>query len=200
MPLNLCPACGSESAGGTRHQCCHDDSSLNALVSPYHYANPLLRGLIKDYKYHGAVDIEKILAALAMAGTRALKTRFPPTAAVVAMPLHDARERRRGFNQADCLARAVAASLGLAVIKPLARIRRTGEQASLSPEERQNNCRQAFRCAPVSGNIILVDDVVTSGETMEAAAETIKIAGASSVTGFALAHGAGDQLLNKKTD
>lgn len=194
IPLNLCPACGRDAAGGTRHRRCADDSSLDALISPYHYANPLLRGLIKDYKYHGAVDIAKILSALAAVGTRALKTRFPTSAAVITMPLYAARERTRGFNQAACLARAVADALGCEVINPLTRIRRTKEQASLTPKERQINCRQAFSCAPVSGEIILVDDVVTSGETMEAAAAAIKKAGATRVTGFALAHGAGNQL------
>lgn len=194
MPLNLCPACGRESAGGTLHRSCDGDSSLDALVSPYHYANPLLRGLIKDYKYHGAVDIAKILSALATVGTGSLKTRFPSGATVVAMPLYAARERTRGFNQADCLARAVADTLGQKVANPLTRIRHTKEQASLTPEERQSNCRQAFCCAPLSGEVILVDDVVTSGITMEAAAAAIKKAGATRVTGFALAHGAGNQL------
>jgi ComF family protein len=194
MPLNLCPGCGRVSPAGVRHGSCRKKTDLDALVSPYHYADPFVRGLIKDYKYHGALEIEKVLKALAANGARTLATGFPKAASVVPLPLHVSRERERGFNQAERLAQAVAEALGATVVAPLVRVRKTAEQAKLAVAQRQKNCHGAFSCKNVSGDFILVDDVVTSGETMKAAATALKKAGARTVAGFALAHGHGDLL------
>lgn len=193
-PMFLCPGCGCASAGGTTHPRCVAATPLAALVSPYHYAEPSVRRLIKEFKYHGAGDIEKILVGMAASGADKLRTLFPAKATVVPMPLHASRERVRGFNQAATIASAVAEALGSRVSSPLKRIRRTEEQARLGPNERNENCRRAFLSAPVAGDIILVDDVVTSGATLKAAAAALRSAGARSVTGFALAHGRGDRL------
>jgi ComF family protein len=194
MPLNLCPSCGRAAPAGRTHPRCQGECPLDALISPYHYANPVLRDLIKDFKYHGAAEIEKVLAGLAAAGVRALSTQFPADAVVVPIPLHPSRERQRGFNQAERIGQAVASALGSEIAEPLSRIRRTAEQARLEISLRRKNCLNAFRADSVEGDFILVDDVVTSGETMKAAAQALKDAGARSVIGFALAHGQGDRL------
>jgi ComF family protein len=194
MPLNLCPGCGRTSAAGMTHPSCFRDSRLDALISPYHYANPLTRALIKDFKYHGANEVERVLVGLAGAGVRALKTQFPPNACVTPVPLHPSRERQRGFNQAERIGRAVATALGSPFADPLTRVRRTSEQAKLEIGQRRKNCLGAFFADQAEGDYILVDDVVTSGETMKAAAKALKEAGARSVIGFALAHGQGDTL------
>ena len=193
-PLFLCPGCGLASAGGTTHRRCADDTPLAALISPYHYADPPVRRLIKEYKYHGAGEIEKILCGLTASGVDKLKTLFPAPAMVVPMPLHASRERLRGFNQAATIGGVVAERLKLKTATPLKRRKRTEEQARLDPAERRENCRRAFACAPMSGDVILVDDVVTSGETLRAAAQALRDAGASRVIAFALAHGRGDRL------
>jgi len=194
LPLFLCPGCGRMSPGGTTHLRCANATPLSALISPYHYASPVIRGLIKDYKYHGAHDIEKIITGLTISGVDKLRTLFPPGARVTAMPLHPSRERARGFNQAATIAAAVSRALQIETFASLKRKKRTEEQARLTPAERRENCRRAFTSAPVTGDIILVDDVVTSGETMAAAASALKDAGARRVFAFALAHGRGDRL------
>jgi len=194
MPLFLCPGCGRLSPGGMTHPRCSTLTPLSALVSPYHYANPSIRRLIKDYKYHGALPIERLLVGLTGNGARSLRTLFPQEAVIVPMPLYGSRERERGFNQAATLARALGQALSLKVAMPLSRIRRTEEQARLTSAERRENCQRAFACTPLAGDYILVDDVVTSGATMRAAAEALKKAGARRVTGFALAHGRGDRF------
>ncbi len=188
-PLNLCPGCGLVSPGGMAHARCRPDSALDGLVSPYHYADPFVRALIKEYKYRGAAEAGNALANLVHAGASALITALPRDAKVVPMPLHASRERMRGFNQAECLAASVARVLETPVARPLARKKRTREQARLEIGERQKNCKDAFASQPVDGDYILVDDVVTTGATMKAAALALKEAGARSVIGFALAHG-----------
>lgn len=194
LPLFLCPGCGRESAGGTTHPRCAKLTPLSALISPYHYADPSVRRLIKEYKYHGATEIEKILIGLTVSGVNKLRTLFPGSAVVAPMPLHASRERERGFNQSATIGGAVASVLGAKMSAHLKRVRRTEEQARLSPEERDENCRRAFSCSPIEGDVILVDDVITSGETMRAAASALRAAGADRVIGFALAHGRGDRL------
>ena len=193
-PLNLCPGCGLASAGGMTHVACRGLTSLDALVSPYHYANPVLRALLKEYKYHGAVEIEKILSGFASAAVFKTRTFFPGKAVVVPMPLHPSRERMRGFNQSMSLTKSIAQTLSFAVAEPVSRVRRTSEQALLTTTERNINCREAFKSINITGEVVLVDDVVTSGATMNAAAKALKMAGAARVIGFALAHGSGDRL------
>lgn len=100
----------------------------------------------------------------------------------------------RGFNQAERLAAAVAETLSLRMEKPLKRVKATDEQARLKLSERHANCLSAFLSTPLCGDYILVDDVVTTGATMKAAAMAMKAAGAHTVIGFALAHGSGDEL------
>ena len=110
----------------------------------------------------------------------------------VPVPLHPRRERSRGFNQADDLAR----TLGLPVRPLLRRIRYTTSQIDLPKDERQRNVRDAFEyCRPalserrrgsaaptrVERVVVLVDDVATTGATLEACAAVLKAAGAKEV-------------------
>ena len=114
----------------------------------------------------------------------------PPGDALVPMPLHRKRLRRRGYNQSALLAREVGKLTGLPVEENvLVRTRDTPPQVGLSYAERVRNVAGSFACAgDVEGrSFILVDDVVTTGSTMFACAETLKAAGAASVWGLALA-------------
>jgi len=87
---------------------------------------------------------------------------------LVPVPLHRSRKRRRGYNQAELLARGIAARAGCGVRTDMIfRKKRTRSQAKLAPEERKSNVGGAFRAAGgcACGGIILVDDLVTTGET-----------------------------------
>src|SRR4030095_3635747 len=106
---------------------------------------------------------------------------------VAPVPLHPARERARGFNQSDDLAQV----LGLPVVQLLKRTRATLPQVDLPASRRAHNVRDAFAvCSgnrqPAAGNrslgiIVLVDDVSTTGATLEACARVLKAAGAREV-------------------
>ena len=114
-----------------------------------------------------------------------------PTDVLMPVPLHVRRERERGYNQSDLLAREVSKHARVPVsTQVLHRIRDTAPQVSMSsPEERRRNIEGAFECtSQVHGQrVLLIDDVVTTGATMSACAGPLKEAGASSVWGLALA-------------
>jgi len=105
---------------------------------------------------------------------------------LTAVPLHWRRRWWRGFNQADLLARDVSRRTGIPVENALRRGRATETQAGLSNTARRRNVAAAFRCArprAVAGKrILLIDDVMTTGSTGAACAQTLKRAGAERVT------------------
>ncbi|MDP8904157.1 MAG: hypothetical protein M3N29_02360 [Chloroflexota bacterium] len=109
------------------------------------------------------------------------------------VPVHAARRRERGFDQAELLARVVGAELGLRVVAGLERAAHTAAQHALGRQARAGNVGRAFAVpAPqhsqVRGRwVILVDDVVTTGATMSACALALRQAGAAAVSGLALA-------------
>jgi ComF family protein len=126
-----------------------------------------------------------------------------PADLVTAVPLHSARQRERGYNQADLLARAFGRMIGVPVGSAvLRRVRHTRPQVSLNAAQRRENMQDAFAAAPpaqpskrqgddslfVSGRrVLVIDDVRTTGSTLEACSLALKAAGASSVWGFTLA-------------
>ncbi len=104
------------------------------------------------------------------------------------VPTSSAHRRRRGYDQAELLARALAGHTGLAFAHLLERRRQRHTQVSLHPQQRMANVRHAFSLRPAaagqspsSGDVLLVDDVLTTGATARAAAETLARAGARRV-------------------
>jgi ComF family protein len=121
-----------------------------------------------------------------------------PTNLIVPVPLHPARQRERGYNQADLLAQALGGMIDVPVVtKGLRRVRHTQPQVNLNASERGENVRGAFiyqmsekGCSDVAVNgrrVLLIDDVCTTGSTLEACSLALKAAGASTVWGFTLA-------------
>ncbi len=137
-----------------------------------------LRAVVHALKYDGRQSVAVRLAGLMVQqGAEVLAGAD----VVVPVPLHRARQRARGFNQADAMAR----HLGVPLVCALRRVRPTPSQTDLPADERHANVRGAFalsRRASVAGQVVvLIDDVSTTGATLEACAEVLRRAGAREV-------------------
>lgn len=180
LPEQRCPRCAEPAGRGeTCGQCLTRPPHFDGTVALYRYDFPLDR-LIQDFKYG---------SQLALGGwfgeglARALTDRDFDI--LVPLPLHPERLRQRGYNQAGELARVIARRLGRPLdLDHLQRTRPTSPQAELPLEKRAANVRGAFECmADFSGrHILLVDDVMTTGATLDEAARTLKLHGAAGVT------------------
>jgi ComF family protein len=110
---------------------------------------------------------------------------------LIPIPLHRRRLRKRGFNQSYLLAESIAQQLNITVNdRSLRRVKNTRPQIGLNPSQRQENMRDAFEAdaQQISGReILLIDDVYTSGATMSAAAQALLAAGAAGVSAYCLA-------------
>jgi ComF family protein len=147
----------------------------------------VLREIIHHLKYADRVSMAKPLGDFLK---RCLANEPFEGTMVVPVPLHRSRERVRGFNQAELL----AARLGLPIERKLLRRRKdTPSQTGLSRTERKRNLAGAFEArADVHGKVIVVDDVYTTGSTMNEIARTLKRAGAERVEVLTVARVAND--------
>ena len=104
---------------------------------------------------------------------------------IVPVPIHRKRMRERGFNQTVILARLLGRALGIPVdAKWLIRVRNTKAQYSLNPGERKTNVKKSFSCCgnkKSAGNVLLIDDILTTGSTIDACMEALAKAGADKV-------------------
>jgi ComF family protein len=109
--------------------------------------------------------------------------------AIVPVPMGRQRESQRGYNQARLIAEAVSKKTGLPLsTESLVRIKETRSQVGLTLVERQENLRNAFAARPVDGKrILIVDDVCTTGATLEGGAKALRNSGAEAVFGIAIA-------------
>jgi ComF family protein len=113
-------------------------------------------------------------------------------AALVPVPLHPKRKRQRGYDQTSILANEIARRTGQPVFRGLRKARDTRQQVGLSRAERSLNLLDAFELAPgvrVPDNVILIDDVATTGATLTECAIALRNGGAKSVAAVVIAHG-----------
>ena len=159
---------------------------VDALIAPLRYAPPLY-GQLHALKFAGARHLGRALGLLLAAE---LTCRGERADALVPVPLHGARMRARGYNQAAEIARTLAAELGMRVLASAVRREyATAAQSTLGLAGRNVNVAGAFagtqRCAGL--RVAVVDDVVTTAATVNAVARVLRGAGAASVVAFAVA-------------
>ncbi|MBI2052928.1 MAG: ComF family protein [Candidatus Ryanbacteria bacterium] len=161
---------------------------LDGIFWTLAYHDPLVKKLIASFKYGRKKYLAGRLGELLLRGLK--KEQLDPLL-VIPIPLHEKKEKVRGFNQAELLAREAGFDLQKFILK---RVRDTPSQARiLRRSERTEKIRGAFHVQDgkkVTGkNILLIDDVATTGSTLSEAARTLKKAGAGKVYGLVLAHG-----------
>jgi ComF family protein len=145
--------------------------------------------MIHHLKYSGFTELAPLLGELIV---QRMERKMPAgDKVVVPVPLHKKREARRGYNQAELVARYVCSRLSLPGGNSLARQKNTETQVSLTRNERVSNLQGAFVCADqefIRGKVvILIDDVTTTGTTLAECAKVLRESGARQVWGVVVA-------------
>jgi ComF family protein len=164
--------------------CSHRTLHFEAAVSAYR-SRGVVRKLLHEFKYAQHRELKHPLAGWLLETFDDPRLRGRQLDTIVPVPLHPARERHRGFNQAQLLAEIVAMETGIPLRNVLDRIRYTTTQTAHDRAERMQNLQDAFRLrknADVRGlRVLLIDDVLTTGSTLSECARVLKDEGAISV-------------------
>jgi ComF family protein len=183
----VCTVCGCPLAGNESCPACLEkERNIDGIRSPFRFDGTIRRA-VHQLKYGNLWAIARPLAVLMAEHFAASPV---PGEALVPMPLHPRRLRARGYNQSLLLAKELGRLIGLPVAECVARIRYVSPQArAASAVERHKNVAGCFACRRHLGGqgLIIVDDVATSGATLDACAAALKTAGAGPVWGFTLA-------------
>lgn len=172
----LCSRCGVPSSLACR--CGELNDAIAMCRSAARYGGWLRDG-IRRLKYEGEPARSASLASLLFNAA----VDFPDVDALVPAPLHRSRQKRRGYNQAELLAAPVAERLDRPLAHCLARTRPTRQQVGLDADTRRINVAGAFSVLEASAvadrRFLLVDDVITTGSTLNACADALRTAGAA---------------------
>ena len=196
----ICPFCLQKSVDGQKHSKC--GGNIDGLVAVWDYEQTVQK-IIKQIKYQGYFATVGELVRLNI--TYLSKNRFAKfyqfletKPVLIPIPLHPKRYRHRGFNQAEKIAKAFSRNRQLPMSKKiLIRRKYTQPQADLTKQARQKNIQNAFAPSseilklgekPLVGkNIVLIDDVWTTGSTMQECAKVLKSLGAEKIWALTLA-------------
>lgn len=212
LPRDLCHACASDLAqnrvacarcalplaapAAWCGECLKNEPAFDAAFAPYLYEHPLDL-LLTRLKFGHSLAAGRVLAELWIAALQAALADSTVSAlpnAIVPVPLHTARLRERGYNQALELAKPLAREFHIELVpRLLRRTRITAAQANLDAIARRKNLRGAFEVdadllsAKMPAHVVLLDDVMTTGTTLRECARTLKRAGVARVDVWALA-------------
>lgn len=187
LPINHCPIClwpvpTSEICGA----CLNKPPAFTRTIAALRYSFPV-DALIHALKYRTYLSLASILANLLVETLKATNT-LPDV--IIPMPLHPIRLRERGFNQAMEISRYISKSMEIIVLPDsCSRIKHTLPQTGLPWKDRQRNIRSAFNCKiDLSGkHVALVDDVMTTGATLNELAKVLRKHGAIEISNWVIA-------------
>ena len=191
----ICARCGVVLKSGGAH-CFHcrgskEDTFKCKIIRSACNFNEFSRGLVHALKYQRADYVASYMGEF-MARRFSMFTELAGANLVIPVPLYKARLKKRGYNQSELLARVFCKATGLALdITSLVRVRDTQSQTHLGRKERQENMADAFAVnnpqAVKGKTVLLMDDVATTGATLEACAQALRKAGAKRVMAFTFA-------------
>jgi len=183
-PTPSCPQCGLHSNGELCGNCLKNKPYYDATHALFSYTYPI-DAVLQHYKYGSALYLSKTLGYLLQE-----KMVTNDVDIIIPMPLHPDRIKERGFNQSLEIAKVMAVHHQITLdSNSCQRVRNTPPQTSLTPKERINNMKGAFDCSThfTGQHIALVDDVMTTGASLNALAKTLKEAGAARVSCYVIA-------------
>jgi len=200
MEKLICPACEKPAINGITHPRCQTRYALNGLTSIFPYKG-VIKTAISKLKYKFVTDLAEDLFTLMIRIIRVEENRFKllnhlrqdSKVILLPIPLHWRRENWRGFNQSELLGKKLADHLGWQLRNDiLIRQKHAQPQVKLKGDERQQNIHGAFKISPniqifQYPNIVIFDDVWTTGSTLNEAGKVLKIAGTKKVWGLTLA-------------
>ncbi len=182
-----CNVCSAPSRAALCAWCRSANQPFNGITAPYRWTG-VVQELVYSLKYRNVRASAPRLAELMSAH---LMEKSMDADIIAPVPLHPSRERERGYNQSELLARQVSSSTGILMdAELLARLRNTPPQVTMtSPEERRQNVVGAFECVgdAQGKRVLLIDDVVTSGATVAECSAQLRKAGAATVWVLSLA-------------
>lgn len=164
----------------------HPTPNLDYIIIAGSYEHPLLKELIKLYKFHGVTALAEPLAGIMGRALAVFPVQTAPV--LVPIPLHWKRARARGYNQSELLAKRLAQNRGTRMQNLLKRTKATRSQAKLGRAERLKNVVGAFRCiGDAPAEVMLIDDIATTFATLESAAGELKKNGAKHIAALVIA-------------
>lgn len=181
--LHLCHVCHKKSLLKLVHSNCREETNLDGVIVVAHY-NKFAKILIEEIKYNLYFAIAKDIGLM-------MKTKLSDYDitydAAIPVPLHKFKENYRGFNQAELFAKVVT----IQVDNCLRRTKNTKSQVTLSRQERLENLKDVFQLKYKVNykSVLLVDDVMTSGSTLEECSKVLKMGGVEKVYGLVFARG-----------
>ena len=195
---NACFFCEKITGKGRTCFDCKKEIYLDRVISAAEYKNLLVRELIRAFKYYYVQELSKPLAQLLINQLRGLELKFNNSEfLIIPIPLHCHRLKYRGFNQAELIAKKMTDQFNLDIVTDaLERKSPSTPQAKIKDiEKRKLNLQNIFSIKPETAGkikdkiILLIDDVITTGATMNEAAKVLKESGAKEVWALAIAKG-----------
>lgn len=192
---NICAVCSRPSIDGMTHPGCKRRYAIDGTFVGLVY-NGVMKKLIYQFKYKPYLsDLDKFLTTLlyeALIQKEDFVKLLSKDFVLAPIPLFGSKQRSRGYNQSELLAKELSKKFGLRVKPLIRRIKDTKTQVGQTKKERRENMANAFSIRTQSSklkaqNIFLVDDILTTGATFDSAAHALKKAGARKVFGIALA-------------
>ena len=188
----MTPAQESRPPGHTCNRC-RNKTPIRVFISPFPYRHPVVQRLIHEFKYRRIRSISPTLSRLIGSYLRYYQISLPQQAIIMPIPLHPRKQRVRGFNQALLLAQDISRDLSMTLdAHALVRTISTAPQTTLTVENRHKNVEHIFSLrngtSVKAKTIILIDDVKTTGATLEQAARVLKQAGAKEIWAITFAH------------
>lgn len=191
----ICLVCNKGSFDGLTHPRCRGKYKIDGAFSAIAYKG-IVKKLIYNFKYKPFLsDLNKTLVELfyeSIIQNEIFQKVYASKPILVPIPLHSQRLRKRGYNHAKLLAEGLSKKLDLKVLEILERTKDTKSQFGLKLDDRKKNLKNAFSILPNTSitrhhNILLVDDILTTGSTLLEAARILKKNGVKKVWGLTLA-------------